>query len=184
MVPWGTLMTGAVGLAGIGGTFWQGKRAREAASRDLRESLDTGTRNLLTSISAENERVRIAEKRRIYATCQASFENILQPVMAHRGIADSPSSEERGAVAAAVLAAETAMSAALSELKLIAPGRVGRVADDVASWIRGYMRATLHGARRPFSESESAEEYGALRYQLYIAMRADLGEVSTSPENT
>jgi hypothetical protein len=71
--PWATVITGIVGLAGIGGTLWQGKRARETASKDLRESLNANSRNLQLSINAEDGRHRRAEKREVYAACIAAF---------------------------------------------------------------------------------------------------------------
>lgn len=53
--PWSELITGAVGLAGIGGTLWSGNRTR----------------------AADSERDWTTEKRRIYArfqtACQAVF---------------------------------------------------------------------------------------------------------------
>jgi hypothetical protein len=76
--PWSTVITGVVGLAGIGGTLWQGKRARETASKDLRESLHANTRNLLLSISAENYRQHRAEKKEIYAACLAELAKMVQ----------------------------------------------------------------------------------------------------------
>jgi uncharacterized protein YbjT (DUF2867 family) len=61
----GAISTGVVGLAGIGGTLWQGKRAREAQTADLKTSLDATAENLQRSLNTENERARLAEKRRI-----------------------------------------------------------------------------------------------------------------------
>jgi len=49
MFPWETLITGAVGLVGIGGTLWQGKRAREAQTADVKAKLDATAENLVRS---------------------------------------------------------------------------------------------------------------------------------------
>jgi hypothetical protein len=78
MIPWSNIVTGAVGLAGTGGTLWQGQRGREASSKDLNHSLEVGAANLITSINADNERARIAEKRRIYASFIATLGNLLK----------------------------------------------------------------------------------------------------------
>src|SRR5215471_18310757 len=67
------ITTGVVGLAGIGGTLWQGKRSREAQTADLKASLDATADNLKVGINAENERARLAEKRRIYARCTTAL---------------------------------------------------------------------------------------------------------------
>jgi hypothetical protein len=56
-----------VGLAGIGGTLWQGKRSREAQTVNLKQSLDAATENLKIGIGAEKERMQLTEKRRTYA---------------------------------------------------------------------------------------------------------------------
>jgi hypothetical protein len=55
-VPWSELITGVVGLAGIGGTLWQGQRTREA----------------------DSNRDWIAEKRRVYARFQTSCQTMFR----------------------------------------------------------------------------------------------------------
>jgi hypothetical protein len=77
MFPWETLITGAVGLAGIGGTLWQGKRSREAQSADLKVSVDATAENLKLSIAAETERAYVVDKRRIYAAYHAALHTLL-----------------------------------------------------------------------------------------------------------
>ena len=47
------IAAGVVGVAGIIGTAWQGKRGREAQSKDLRDSINTAADNLRDSIDAE-----------------------------------------------------------------------------------------------------------------------------------
>jgi len=65
-MDWGPVITagitGIVGLAGIGGTLVSAKITRKSAAENLR-----------TSIGAEDERARLAEKRRIYAQALASL---------------------------------------------------------------------------------------------------------------
>lgn len=70
---WAYLMTGAVGLAGIGGTLWQANRARKSEAELLQRN-----------ISAENERSQLAEKRRIYAHFHALCDPMLWAAIQHR----------------------------------------------------------------------------------------------------
>jgi hypothetical protein len=69
-------VTGAVGIAGIAGTLWQEKKARESQSRDLKLSIDSAAENLRMSLKAEDARAKIAEKRRIYARCAAAIDDL------------------------------------------------------------------------------------------------------------
>lgn len=55
-------ITGAVGIAGIGGTVLSATITRKSAAENLRISID-----------AENERIKLAEKRRIYAQALAAI---------------------------------------------------------------------------------------------------------------
>jgi hypothetical protein len=61
-VDWAIVITGVVGLAGIGGTLLSAGMASKSASENLR-----------ISISAEDARAKLAEKRRIYASCLAAL---------------------------------------------------------------------------------------------------------------
>jgi len=61
-MDWAIVITGIVGLAGIGGTLLAAKMAAKSAAENLR-----------TSISAEDARAKVAEKRRIYASCLAAL---------------------------------------------------------------------------------------------------------------
>jgi hypothetical protein len=135
-------------MAGIVGTLWQGKRAREAAAGDLRQSLDTGSKNLLTSIGAENERVRIAEKRRIYAHFIATLGELLKTW-------NQVNTRDRAE-------ALTGALAAVAELRLIAPNDLGSQAESVL---------TFTAAPGPVSS-----DWAMVRLLLINAMRADLGE--------
>jgi hypothetical protein len=67
------IITGVAAVVGIIGTCWQAKRGREAASEDLRASLDAASANLLAGITAEDKRAERAVKQRAYAECHVSF---------------------------------------------------------------------------------------------------------------
>jgi hypothetical protein len=155
MVPWPNLITGAVGVAGIGGTIlaaWMtGKRQ---------------TANLMLSISADYGRNRLGDKRRIYARYQASLDSLilaisrLDVLRRRRSMADDD--------LAALRAGLTEMLSALGELRLIAPEELGQLAQEMASATADYAQ---HNSQ-PGDPSKLPE----IRERLYVAMRADLGE--------
>src|SRR5689334_17382560 len=115
------IVIGVVGLAGIVAVYWQGKRAAEAASENLRQSTN-----------AENERARLAEKRRIYAACQAAFTAMRIESITHRvAYQPPPRQEQRDAAELALNQARLAMLNATGELLLIAPAAVRKLAADL-----------------------------------------------------
>ncbi len=61
-MDWTIVVTGIVGIAGIGGTLLSARMASKSAAENLR-----------TSISADEARSKVAEKRRIYANCLTAF---------------------------------------------------------------------------------------------------------------
>jgi hypothetical protein len=156
------IVIGVVGLAGIAATYWQGKRATEAASESLRRSIDV-----------ENERARLAEKRRIYAACQAAFTAMRIESITHRvAYQPPPNQDQRDAAELALNQARRAMLNAAGELLLIAPMGVRKLATDLNDSYLSYITATVRGA----SLDEPTEPAGHMQNQLYDAMRADLGE--------
>ena len=58
MVPWSEIITGAVGVAGIGGALLNGRWQAAAVNR---------------SIAAQDERAKVAERRRIYAAAYTAL---------------------------------------------------------------------------------------------------------------
>jgi len=162
MVPWPTLITGAVGAAGILGTILA---ARMAAA--------TETANLRLSINAENDRGRRADKRQVYAACQASFSSIVRAAAMERDsrLGSSGSINIPDALAGLVKASND-MYIALSELKLIAPGNIGRMAEAIVRFWENYTERVRKGGT--LEEMESI--FPVLQNELYAAMRADLGE--------
>jgi hypothetical protein len=164
------IVIGVVGLAGIVAVYWQGKRAAEAASENLRRSTD-----------AENERARLAEKRRIYAACQAAFTAMRIESITHRvAYQPPPGQEQRDAAELALNQTRRAMLNATGELLLIAPAAVRKIAADLTDSYLSYITATVRGA----SLEEPTEPAGHMQSQLYDAMRADLGEPTEPADPT
>jgi hypothetical protein len=99
---------GVVGLAGIGSTIWVATR----------------------SISAENKPVLLADKRRIYASFQASMDNVYVAIDTAQTYGDGAEREQHFSD---MRAAVTTMLAAMTELQLIAPKDLRNLAADVGN---------------------------------------------------
>jgi hypothetical protein len=163
VAPWEILITGAVGIAGIGGTLWQGKRSREAQTTNLKASLDATTENLKLGINADNEHARLAERRRVYARCLAVIDNLY--------LAGTKEVTYRGKVPHEAMIATmqerqeslTSLYGALSELELIATVKVMFLANEIMKLLLNYKNL-------------KPSDYNNLRNSLRQAMRADLGE--------
>jgi len=162
------IVIGVVALAGIVAVYWQGKRAAMAASENLRRSID-----------AENQRAQLADKRRIYAACQAAFTAMRIESITHRvAYQPPPDQAHRDAAELALNQARRAMLNATGELLLIAPTDVRKLAADLTDSYLSYTTATVRGA----SLDEPTEPPGHMQSQLYDAMRADLGEPAESAQ--
>jgi hypothetical protein len=154
--------TGVVGLAGIVAVYWQGKRATETASENFRGSIEV-----------QEQRARLAEKRRIYAACQAAFTAMRIESITHRvAYQPPPDQEQRAAAELALNQVQRAMLNATSELLLIAPNGVSKIATDLTDSYVSYITATVRGA--PLDEPAAPAAH--MQDQLYDAMRADLAE--------
>jgi hypothetical protein len=162
MFPWETLITGVVGLAGIGGTLWQGKRSREAQTADLKASFDATAENLKVGIDAENDRARRAEKRQVYANCISSFGTAINEIARFHTYTEDPKAypfmEEYARAIGVVLNA-------VSEVQLIAPPNMMLLA-------RRAYSATFKFADR----ADEITTFREVRSELLKAMRADLGD--------
>jgi hypothetical protein len=158
------ISAGVVGLAGIFGTLWQGKRSRETASNDLQRSLEAASKNLLIGINAENERGRRSTRREIYAKCLASLSVLLQALYDNNATSDRPA-EQRNAAANSYRNALVAAYSAVAEVQLTAPEEVGRLASQDL--------LALMEIRGPSVKNFNLRES---RDRLLRAMRADLDE--------
>jgi hypothetical protein len=148
----GTLGTAIVGIVGIMATYWAAAKARI-----------TQNKNLQLSINAENERARLAEKRRVYTAYMSAIGSY---VLAERTLADA---REKGLGKARVLELRsdlsrsmTVMLAALCEIRLIAPGNLTALAVSVV------QQLTL--------SEDTSLRFPEFRDELYTVMRLDLGE--------
>lgn len=143
-MDWGTVVpaaiTGVVGLAGIGGALLSARMTGKSDAENLR-----------TSISAEDRRARLAEKRRIYANCLAT--------LTIAATARAEAHDRQGAAAALVAAANAAF-----EVKLIAPRTVCGFTDPAMS--------RLANSEFGKADNRSADAIAELAH----AMRVDLGE--------
>jgi hypothetical protein len=165
VVPWANIITGLVGVAGIGGTLWQGKRARQAASADLRISLSAAAVNLQTTISAENDRSRLVDKRGVYAGFMAAAENLM---LLGGTLAELEQEEsDKSSLKLAIDVAMRELYMKFMELWLVAPSDVWRPAMDLV--------AQLGSGRTRLTESLWMGEYSHLQGLCLDAMRADLG---------
>jgi hypothetical protein len=146
-----TAITGAVGIAGVAGTIISTRIASKSATKDLQLSINT-----------ENERANKAEKRRTYAACQAAFDEMTMAavVVWHRAFKDD---EARDKAQMKSDQARDAMYQKISEVRLIAPPDVHKIAREVADQLLSY-------------DGQTSDEISSLRLKLFQAMRVDLDE--------
>jgi hypothetical protein len=171
---WAAIAAGVLGLAGIIGTYWQGKRGREAASTDLKASLAAEAANLLAGIQAEDMRAERAVKQRIYAACQASFLEMIGAVLSQRTMClQAGPDADMGALKAMVEEPRNAMYDAVSELRLIAPTDVANLATEIQVAFLNFIDDTYRGASQ--LDPTAPPALADMQERLYIQMRADLG---------
>jgi hypothetical protein len=150
-MDWAVVVTGAVGLAGIGGTLLSAKMTGKSDAENLR-----------TSISAEDRRARLAEKRRIYAGCVAAVTAYSDATVA----ANTPKmllAEQRAELEHEVGRTRLAAQVAVSEVDLIAPPEVAMMAHRA-------VQAVLHA-----SEARNEANIAVPIVSLTMVMRRDLG---------
>jgi hypothetical protein len=154
VTDWGILVTGLVGVAGIGGTVlatWMTGKSQ--------------TTNLRISIGAENERARLAEKRQIYVRYLAASGELINAMAKQHALGEEADDALSTALVYERGAAFTSVLNTLGELLLIAPKHVMLLADSAGATIGGV--------------SPDAGEFRRVREALLLAMRADLGEPVT-----
>jgi hypothetical protein len=158
------LITGAVGIAGIGGTILSARITAKAQ-----------TANLRLSIGADNHRARVAEKRRIYATFMASYNGTVEAVVKHRtSFSTSGNTDEIKAMETAQREARSVLNNARAEMGLIEPPNFDSMPDQLVDTLHAYVEATGLGAReldkpKPATDLE-------VQNKLNVAMRADLND--------
>ena len=150
------IVTGVVGVAGIIGTFWNGKRAREAASKDL-----------LASINAENQRAKRAERRQVYARHLAACTDAMLARHFSSPGQEGGTIQEGSTITYAYANASLKAMDTASEVELIAPGEIGDLA--------------IRLVRLIDEADKKLTDYLSVRDQLLRAMRVDLGEEPGGP---
>jgi hypothetical protein len=93
------IVTGLAAIIGIAGTAWQAARGRRAAAADLKTSIDAAAKNLRLSITTEDRRAHVAEKRRVYTeflrSISVSFAKAKAEGQAKSGPEDTPEAKLR-----------------------------------------------------------------------------------------
>jgi hypothetical protein len=160
-VDWGTVITGVVGLAGIGGTLLAARMTGKSDAENLR-----------TSISAEDRRARRTEKREIFARFLDASSRAHLAAARYRSHYDPD--HPQGELAEEQSAAVVAMNQAHSVLTLTAPQLIMPAAK-LMQHIQKYIVGTFDGepTSQPFPS-----EYGDDLTLLYKAM---LGELEPEP---
>ena len=151
-VDWGTVIaagiTGLVGVVGIGGTLLSARMTSKSDAENLR-----------TSISAEDARAKVAEKRRIYANCLAALVAASMASGAARAANDNPAVEFRMETLQRAMAAQQAAMNAVSEVQLIGSPEVSVLA----------MHCSM-------AATDTSSDWGSTYSRLLTTMRTDLGE--------
>jgi hypothetical protein len=149
-VDWAILVTGVVGIAGIGGTLLSAKMTSKSAAENLR-----------TSIAAEDARAKLAEKRRIYANCMAALTACASATDNTERGTDLPPAQFAELLEELSRTRQAAMNATY-EVQLIGPIEVARLTNRA-------IRALLDSAAQAGDIAEAVAK-------LTRAMRRDLGE--------
>jgi hypothetical protein len=172
--------TAVAAVAGIWGTAWQARRAREAASHDLRQNIEATAENLRRGIDAENKRALIAERRRLYAEFLASVDTLMPITLNYRYIKEQGiSGEERDKAFDDLTEAEGVMMKTSMEARLIAPRSIRLL---IGSVVEAYLKYGLD-SMSGVTELVKVEEPVPVSCVI-DAMQADLGYDTAQEENT
>jgi len=164
------ISTGVVGLAGIAGTLWQGKRSTEAASKDLKASLDATADNLKLGIQAENERARLAEKRKVYANYHGAISRFFaeRKFTASSGAGSTPPYSDESLAA---------VYRTWSEASMVAPPGISNLIRELTKDLFAYTDSLDHDRTITLPR-----DWVAKRDKLLADMRTDLGEPMETAE--
>jgi hypothetical protein len=145
------IVTGLAAIIGIAGTAWQAGRARQAATTDLKTSIDAAAANLRASNRAEDIRTQQAEKARLYSEFQGAIDTALI-IGAERNEREDVATVYRSAAAVTLMANE-----------------------NIRTLVR-YLAEEIIKARNALLSSGSVpDKFRIKRDELYDLMRADLG---------
>jgi hypothetical protein len=150
-------VTGLSAIAGIVGTAWQAGRARQAASEDLKITIEASAMNLRASSAIEERRMLQREKMRSYSEYQGAVDTLI-------GVG-SQSFQQGGEFSEA----RSALLKANAEVVLMSPTAIGALTDEVTKSVMSV-----------FGDSHFAQNFdqdGIIKYmrkELYELMKADI----------
>jgi hypothetical protein len=148
----GTLGTAIVGIVGIVATYLSARKARI-----------TQIYNLQLSIDAENDRARLAEKRRIYSEYMFAISSYVAIERSLAAARNKNAVEDSISVLCSELSKSmTIMLRALCEVRLIAPETLSLLAGNVVAGLA--------------TSEDTSLIFPQFRDELYKAMRCDLDE--------
>lgn len=152
-------ITGAVGIAGVAGTITAAKLGAR-----------TATQNVRLSVSAEDRRARLADKRQIYARALTAVD-----IAVRRAAYEHGRREKLGTVdaTAARESYEALLRAgeALSELQLLASSPVIDASVEAMASLTAFRED-----KASLDERKTTDAYAKTRAALWAALRADLEE--------
>jgi hypothetical protein len=149
------IVTGLAAIIGIAGTAWQAGRARQAATADLKTSIDAATINLRASNRTEDRRAERSEKMRLYSEFQGAIDTALV-VAGERNLSEDIAAVYRSAAAVTLIAN-----------------------DDIRTLVGYLAEEIIRGRNALFSSGLVPDKFRNKRDELYELMRADLGTSST-----
>jgi hypothetical protein len=160
---WATIVTGVVGVAGIIGTYWQGKRAREATSQDLRDSLQ-----------ADTDRALRADRRGVYARFLAIISKATEAIFV---FGDEWTAAEGDHAKRLILRSTygetlTELYTASDEVALIAPEAIGTAVHAVIHLFTDAFNAVVND--ETIDTNSFQDDVEEKTGPLFKAMRADL----------
>ncbi len=159
MFPWQLVITGAVGVGGTALGAWLNGRMQ--------------TKNLRLGLDAENERARLAEKRRIYAACISAANELIVAVSNYNMSREEKDRARTDADYNKVAEARNVFQNLVSEVTLIAPHDISNQAWKFRQVL---MRYVISKAEDGIGETKKdSDNAGFLLGKLLATMRADLG---------